>query len=1166
MKNKIKILHRGIGIMTLVAVAVCGLFCFAQPASAAPTGLTTNFSQSLSPGVDNAIPQVTSTKQVDQVLLSWPMDTVNGKSFTSGSYKLSYYIDTGKKAEFTIRKNSSGSADIWFDSLVWNGSAYASLTPMGYEVHTNVDGNGLPHFIPIPAFLDGGYNTSGLNYQVQSDGLTSPYTNLKPHFVIGPDKGFSFRYDNMEIHFLWNAADQRLYYVTNQMIPGRIFNMILEYSDDMSTPPNFLSGFIAGNLKLLTGIATNSFRAIPFANNFVTADGFCLDYDPDLRPNARYLDMGASGTDTNPGSPVNELILRFDVPKEYDVVTQTFTLLPSDPLSAHIEMSNPSSENELQITIPDLLSGTPVASINMTDSAKIKRAGLIDPMGGRFEVYLTNMNPGQLYSRVNISLTGVNLVSDVGSVPFGRVFTFLDYEIVNQDSGFFVSVKPYPGYTGYYMLMSGQPLRPSVTLFSDGKSPMLIPLTINAVNQWEAYFQILFNPEKSFTSDTSMNIYSQVLHYKADNGKLTVSAPNNFKILNGYTLAPDPAAANSELAALNFMARWDIGDQQTIDSLAARSYPDPLVLEYQIFQAMQPNSNSPALFDTVRLTITSADGLYVGCSDTAGFITNSGPMPLGSRMEAGGGGAAYTYYAEAMFSAPAALTGANLPTGASVGFFYPNIYFLNVKPFSVNGVPVNITASQYDSITLNDISKTEVSPPQSFIVSDPVSSASPEEVSLKASFVIPGLEIANYFGNRPYYLNDNVSVNLYICQNEGQMRGQFMTLDFSGRVAASVETPYDPAYGGRIYFSSANGRNPIAAQGYTDARSALRAGKVVRISGINLTPADLDSLINRGASINVIITLDGMDKNQKYFLCADIVLTGGAFGVQQASRTSSLAGITTISDLETPRENERIPSSPVLAVKEAGLSSATLTWGAVNPLSEDERIEYEIIRLKDVQMDPTMLASRIPFEAFYANSLPPGAQKAGWRTDRLEIEGYDGAAYTMLDETKAVYNPNTGPIAFTDYTLVPNQIYFYYVRTARVTGNSRIVSVWGRVSVTSKPVTSPKNLKTEQGADYRQTTETVFSFDAPIMDANLLGSAFNLQYQLQEGDGDWEYPVTMAPAALSGSSSSEPGYTRFVYKLTGLKPGTSYSLRVRMTDVNGEGSIYSNVIQIETVQ
>ncbi|MDR1558679.1 MAG: hypothetical protein LBS84_03075, partial [Clostridiales bacterium] len=145
--------RRGAAVVSTL-ILFFNVFYSVQAVSAAVAPLMINFSQSLIPGTDNAIPQVSDGKVEDQVFLSWPMDSVGGVSFTHGSYKLSYYIDMDKRIEFTARKNGD-SVDIRYDAARQDGTPYA---PIGYQVHSNVNGSGRPNFLPIKTFLDSGYN------------------------------------------------------------------------------------------------------------------------------------------------------------------------------------------------------------------------------------------------------------------------------------------------------------------------------------------------------------------------------------------------------------------------------------------------------------------------------------------------------------------------------------------------------------------------------------------------------------------------------------------------------------------------------------------------------------------------------------------------------------------------------------------------------------------------------------------------------------------------------------------------------------------------------------------------------------------------------------------------------------------------------------------------
>jgi len=1136
------------------------------------------------PGTDNSIPQIVNTRLEEQVFLSWPMDNINGSSFTHGTHRLSYFIDNQKRIEFLVQKNGNN-AFVWYDVRTVHGAINESITPRGYQVHSNVNSNGRPNFIAIGQFLQGGYNIDDPEYQVLGDPTVSP-SALMPHFIIKPDTGFSFTFDDAEVHFLWSSADQRMNFVTNQMLMGRIFDMTLDFTQDVSQPPNFATFAQIGRQRVLTGISPRRFRSIPFANNGNTAGRgaanteFPLDIDVDLRTNARFLDMGENGTDDHPGTPENEIILRFDVPKEYDTATGSFSRLPDGPLLVDLELENPDPRKEIQILEIDIRSNESTTHrLRPPSGAIIKRAGVVNeawvPPGDRFEVHLGNLEAGVLFTNVRFSVTGSGIVPIRNDMPFGRVFTFLNFRVVSQDGRFFVRVEPYPEIAGFYMLMTGQhPLERSVTMFGDGSTPLMMPMTISSGatgNQWESHYQVLFSPGRLFTENISMDIYSQELRYRADNTILLDGVPNDFTILN-YRQVMRPGAERSE-SDVEFTARWEIGNHHTILELLQQNAPDPLVIEYQLFKSLTPNNPNPdPLFGIFTATITPSGGaltltggalsltggalsltgsaLYVQFADATGNIVNTDPI----RLELGFGptGDLDTYFAEVTFRATAAIT------GMTADFIFPNVFFLAVERLS----PMSTNRSLFDSFTLSDLSNLELPPPQNLTVGNPITTDTPPEVSFRASFVVPGAQILAFLethGLDP----DVVRMNLYISESEESIR-QLMSMPPEGRSSISVDVPYEEAYGDRLNFSPINEHGVMAISNFATPRDALRDGNIVQVSNILITPPALRTVLAQREPIEGQFTLDGMDKNQRYFLCMDIIVNAenGAF-----SRLSNIVGITTIGDFEVPdMETEKVPPAPVLSIKDVGLNMATLNWNRILPLSADDRnIEYEIIRLRNEQLNPALLSTRRPFEAFFAESLPQNADKVGWRTNQGNIEGYDGTGFTVLDDTKATFNSRFDPLEFTDFTISPNQLYFYYVRTVRVLADRRVVSVWSRINVTSTPIDKPLHLRSEQDAEHDRMTEVVISFDAPIMDPSMLGSVFNLQYQLRRGSEDWQNPVTMRVSGLTETTPIErEGHRRYVYKITGLSSGSVYSIRVRMIDESGSASIYSAPIQIRT--
>jgi hypothetical protein len=1122
------------------------------------------------------------------------MDKINGASLNVGKFTLTYHLEDGKLFTLTVDKNTNRTAEVAYDVAKWNdgSNSYESIPPnSSFAVHTHKNSGGLPNFIPVSQFLNNKNNVSE-NFMVIHDGYSAPdYAGLKPKFAIEPDAGFSFLYDKAEIHFLWNASDNTFCFVTNQAVTGRVYDFNLEFAYPGDSP------LTEGTARVLTGISKTTFRAIPFANGspanpegFTQGrdDGSTFAYDADLKQYEHVLNMASEPEDTHPGSPENELVLRFDVPKEYNPSTRRFEfpISKSGEMTAAINLDHINDKLSAQINLVDIYKRAyevigDNASIRTTGGYYIKNADKVPGIEGRYEVRIGGMLPGILFSQTKISArdsSGV-IKSSASSIPLGQVFTFLDYEAVNQNGKFYALVRPYEGYSGYYMLKSADPLQPAVTQYSNGTAPILLPLTINADNLRTEYYQIFFSPLKDFDGNlTAGSVYSQILRFKADSGNLTVEIPGNFEITS-HTLYPaesEPdAASEGELGLLDFTVRWDLGDAATISALVENSPNKELVLVYRLSKSLTPNNPDPAPFDDIVIKITSQSGLMAQYSDDRSSYASKWPLivseskPLESRSESAGGIPRYTYFVEASFAEiPSALsTSEKVPPGSPIEFYYPNIYFMNVAPVSINGLAADIAASLFDSMTLSDLSNIKVPPPQSFKAGNPITTSDPDEVSFEVSYILPGAKISDFIRSQNPNLQHFLSMNLYISQDERYMRDEFMLHELPERIGDSVLVPYLESYGDTLFFSDIGGKEAMSgAVGYDEPIEALRSGKVVRVGDIKLTQEYLEALLQDEISIGMLFKLDGMDKNQKYYLCADIVVTSqtATKSRSKASEFSSLAVVTTPDDKQKPDSSEQMPPSPELSKKNVGLSSATLCWYRIAPMSDDDRIEYEIIRIKGRQIEPSLMDSKIQFETWFDKALA-GFEKAGWRTDGDRIESYGVSGWELAPETSAKYSPVIIPTEFTDYSLLPNEVYFYYIRAVRIVADLRIVSGWSGISLTTTPVQSPKNLRAELArADYNPKTEIIISFDAPIVDLSLLGSEYNFQYQIKEGSGEWDLPKTMTPAAIISSSSPEAGYTKLYYKISGLKNASLYTIHVRMTDSAGGASVYCKEIQVKT--
>ncbi|MCL2708107.1 MAG: fibronectin type III domain-containing protein, partial [Defluviitaleaceae bacterium] len=523
-------------------------------------------------------------------------------------------------------------------------------------------------------------------------------------------------------------------------------------------------------------------------------------------------------------------------------------------------------------------------------------------------------------------------------------------------------------------------------------------------------------------------------------------------------------------------------------------------------------------------------------------------------------------------------------------FYYPNIYFFQVSavawgwvdPFTgdldlSNKLIESIYTSNEVNITLDDISGFTVPPPLNLTVKAPSPMVLPpdEKPSLEVSWEIPYAAIDKYLSTQyeldpdPRY--DLITVNLYFGHYEPYIKKNYYENGLSmpdmaeQRINQSFEIEFVPP--GAISYELDVSEAPHGG-GFIDLRPYLRLpngpSSVVVITGI---PVDVTSVL-----------LTGLDTNQAYYVFADLAIEQYSQTDYVETKTSPLTGVVTertyASD-NVPRPSEVEPPAPNFWLDPDSVddTECTLYWDKILPESGQVVIEYEMIRLRDTQMTEADFASKdTDFNAFF-NRIA-NAEKVGWRfnnTDVTPLQILNGRAASNY-----IYDPTDDPIKFTDKTLTPNQLYFYYLRTVRMVteqdedGNDVVkkrVSTWNRVTVTTKPVQAATNLRVESGRqDYDRQTEVIVSFRAGL-DPDRRGIDYTFQFQVKEDDGDWFTVPGNSVNAVFLESAGIPGSPdyRFFYKLTGLKPGTSYSVRVRVHDLGTNAfSIWSNVAQFKT--
>lgn len=354
------------------------------------------------------------------------------------------------------------------------------------------------------------------------------------------------------------------------------------------------------------------------------------------------------------------------------------------------------------------------------------------------------------------------------------------------------------------------------------------------------------------------------------------------------------------------------------------------------------------------------------------------------------------------------------------------------------------------------------------------------------------------------------------------------------------------------------------------------------------------------------LRLDGMEENTAFFLFADLEVAkwlevfdedGNFLYYEERENNppdapnpavSDLTGIvsgTTIGTPPYPGPGEVGPSAPRnIGVRDIDQMQATVYWDPYiltdAEIANNVRIEWEIIRIQDGErLTNEQMNSRVrDFAGFFGGLNTYPAHRKGWITD--------AAAITVLPANRLhpapdyYYAYDRFVVELTDKTLLPNNVYFYYVRTVRIEEawdhqlNAyvlvRSVSVWVEVPVTTFPIEAPFGLRQEDPgnrAGFDPQTMVAVSWEHVLMEQILLGrgQTFLFHYQIRESDTPWgEYHI-VPPEWMIYGNLDYFNRNRLHYIAGGLEHSTVYEMRVRLyCIVSGDRSVWSNVIVFMT--
>lgn len=1106
-----------------------------------------------------------TTGKLDEILLEWDMKQ-------GGKYKLEFPIADGEEILFEVNKNNNETEVSYKVNMINSVNAKNPLK----IYKTNV------------GYVEA--NSSILNSNID---FKNKYSKGNPKFVDfilkSKGAGVAFQYKGYEVKFKW-TEDDKMRFVTNKATLGNIYPFKLTTPDNNNITKNIFLG-ISGT------------KITPFANANGNTEGKDL-VEQVQRPITEY-----------PGDDELGMKIEFDSPKEWNNANnKKFQHITNGNIAnkqTSVRFDFVFEDKGFKLFIPNIYSNQNGNDITIDDTItkdihKIKVVSYTyDTTTGKCKLVLKNNKSGTddklkpfessiIYDKVFVEAerkNGENFEFKNVVLPLGSAYTHLKYKVIAKGpSSFYIEIQPFKNRNGFYTVFDGTSKDNLNKAFTyeernDGENTISIPIDLNIANANDKYFRIDFTFYPPDNDKKQITLKSQVLHYKAFEQDIRIGVPKNLEILNSSIIKDDNGKEN-----LFLTLKWDIASKETLDYLL-KNYGynndnDKLKITYDFYKGEKPDGiDTKNGFIGVDLTFNDKNDLtkITGALTTAynGKVDLINAKTLINPRNS-------IVSAEAKFKIPVEDKNNNTnQTGAIL--FYPNTYFIATEgTYKITLKDVNPTkeetfktgVSLSTNLTLDGVEMIAVPEPQNLKVL--------KETIDKHNFSIQYDTLKfETEGDLLYKYNeimlktidrmltkDSISYDFYITQDKN-LFDELLKLKKDEQIPESIKSKIKD-----LNITETMGIDGLDVDfKKNDIINTLRTKGIVKISDIKQDITLPNQKIN----------FKGLDENETYYVIGKTIVTpykltdGVNKPLENSKDSSTFSNIVTATTInpQNPSENEKVPSAPTKFVAEdITLNSVDLVWDRVKdnlPPLEDgstpkSTLEYQFIKTRGEQLPDAFLKSKDSYEKTWQGQyLKDVKNKYGLKTDKDELYEFDGEkvqfSNTVADKERYEYINWEGTEGrIKDKTLSTNQIYFYYIRTVRIDEkNNEVYSVWVPLTFTTKNTTGPTNLRVEPKADYNKKSEVVISFDIPKMDPSLIGTEYDLQYSIKSDLGEWSQDKTMPKDKLSFKENDDGKTMKVLYKITGLKSGTMYTIRVRMLNKPLDApSMYSNEVEHRT--
>ncbi|MDF1617125.1 hypothetical protein [Petrocella sp. FN5] len=1057
----------------------------------------------------------------------------------TGNYALFYHLEDGRQTEIRFQQ------------------AYEKVD-VKYFVREDLGATNVTQDLVSNSYLQMDYNLTVPDWRFDGAKLVGPSGGLEfsiPRSASSQYPGVAFEVDNKRVYIKW---DFQL---------GKAFVLIRNYNKGFIMPVSYAKpNGTTENIKVLKGL--EGFTVTPThlrENEAGTAN-------IEIKPIAQPTDTG-----NKPGNRPG-LDIKFKQPKELDNDTWTYDyeLTNLSDISAIIELDDIGSDSYLDFNFRlkdfgDLDDSNLVYALDVDDADANVDVGydydsdtheykvrLVKDNSDLFDdgktIQWSELEASRIYNvnigfQVDLDAIGFEDYGFTGYRPVnGFGYTYMAYELKRANAKeAYLDIVPYDiGSQGdvEYIILYSKVVKPELDPNGDlwlknyhsttgDNDEIFIPVPFQSTSSQDAY--------QVFVNFAGVQIRSQVLNYKAiDDQNVPPTTPAIRTIENVIVVPPLDETDNPTKVEMDLV--WDAPTNKTVKELDD-IFKDGGSLFYELSINEVPTNNASNPYQVIKVfEVYKEDNVYKlrQSSDVPGTL----PTPSEQLNYAFGynktderlrlnkivlyENGAWINTLDTVIDEEAVEPYVVSDSQTPYDFEFPGVNYLRIKAITVkDGVvsesQMSIPASLSLSMVTYDI------PIVDTLTYDPLY-GNVQDRSTGVTLKWHTVDVANYERNMLEPINkaiESINYKIYISEALDQVLplneddSEYELLDITNEGLMLIGD---------------------------DAINELRDGEVVYF--VRSTP--------NGTNTNLSVDVQGLDANKTYYIriVTQLEITDDEI---RESDPSSVLSATVPQTPIPPGDEEIFPLAPegfTVDYADEGLLNAGLTWFLPAAMAfEDDLNGFEVLAIEDRALPENLSAKTIGITDILDGSELSSDVVEGWRIYKHEgityLKKYNRQTGLWEDKDLALLVIENNRFYLIDDANAPNKVNYYYVRSTKMEGEFVTnTSPWVPGTLTTAPVKGPINLIVdyESGYTYESKTALIIRFDAPIPEMNQIGSDYRIEVFVK-GEDDLDYTITKYPAVLLGDTTGGPvGYKRLHYRITDLKPGKTYNIKVRIED------------------